>query len=121
MQEMKQKDGDYMTAEEICRGVDRRINPQAVELAEQMLFMQKKLEELRTEMNAESVTVPYDNGGGQCGIRENPVFVAHGKLLQNYIKAITALKGMIPEKDAGAATTLDELRARFMACTDKGA
>ena len=58
-------------AEELCAGV-HTLHDEAVELAESVLFMAEKLNQTRDLLTDEPIVVPYDNGGGQCGIRENP-------------------------------------------------
>ena len=105
--------GDSMTAEEICKSVDARIRPQAVVLAEQMLFMAEKLDQTREDLTYQPIAIPYDNGGGQTGIRENPVFAAYEKLLSSYTKTISALSAMIGEKGEAEQSALADLRSRF--------
>lgn len=102
-----------MTAEEICKNVDVRIRPQAVVLAEQMLFMAEKLDQTREDLTYQPIAIPYDNGGGQTGIRENPVFAAYEKLLSSYTKTINALSAMIGEKSEAEQSALADLRSRF--------
>lgn len=62
-------------------------------------------------MPSESLIIDYDNGGGQCGVRENPYYPAYGKLLSSYIKALEAVKNAGGE-DA-EVEQLDALRSRF--------
>ena len=102
-----------MTAEEICKSVDERLRPQAETLARSVLAMADKLEEATAEMDAESITVEYDNGGGQSGTRENPFFPAYEKLLSTYTKSIAALQEMIGEGSPTATAALDSLRSRI--------
>lgn len=102
-----------MTAEEICKSVDVRIRPQAVILAEQMLFMADKLEETREELVYQPLAIAYDNGGGQSGIRENPVYSAYEKLLSAYTKTISTLSSMIGEGGEAEQSALADLRSRF--------
>ena len=62
-------------------------------------------------MPSESLIIDYDNGGGQCGVRENPYYPAYEKLLSSYIKALEAVKNVGGE-DA-EVERLDALRSRF--------
>lgn len=78
-------------AEEICAGVTV-LHDEAVELAESVLFMASKLKEARKNMEHEALIIPYDNGGGQSGIRENPHFAAFEKLMNTYTRSFEQLK-----------------------------
>lgn len=92
-----------MTAIELCAGV-HVLHDEAVELAESVLFMRQKLEETRELLEDQSIVIPYDNGGGQCGIRENPHFLAYERLLAAYNKALKQL-GEILDKGAPVRNT----------------
>ena len=81
-------------AEEICSGV-HILHDETLELAESVLFMAKKLEESRAIMEDEPLVIEYDNGGGQCGIRENPHYTAYEHLLTSYNKALRQLTEIV--------------------------
>lgn len=81
-------------AEEICAGV-HTLHDEALELAESVLFMAEKLKESRELMRDEPIVIEYDNGGGQCGIRENPHYTAFEHLLTSYNKALRQLTEII--------------------------
>ena len=83
-------------AEEIVSGVTV-LHEQALELAESVLFMAAKLEESRKAMKNEPLVVPYDNGGGQSGIRENPHYAAFEKLMNTYTRSLMQLKAIVEE------------------------
>ena len=85
-------------AEELCAGV-HTLHNEALELAESVLFMAKKLEESRVIMENEPLVIEYDNGGGQCGIRENPHYTAYEHLLTAYNKSLRQLTEIV-EKGA---------------------
>lgn len=80
------------------------LHDEALELAEAVVFMAEKLEESRATLKHESLVVPYDNGGGQTGIRENPHFTAYEKLLTTYNKSLRQLTEII-EKGAPVKNT----------------
>ena len=42
--------------------------------------------------------VEYDNGGGQKGIRENPVFKAYEALWKSYMLGMDKILAIIPEE-----------------------
>lgn len=90
-------------AEELVAGV-HILHDEALELAESVLFMASKLEEARKTMEKEELIIPYDNGGGQSGIRENPHFTAFEKLMATYNKSLRQLEEMI-EKGSPVRTT----------------
>ena len=85
-------------AKDICAGV-HTLHDEALELAESVVFMAKKLEEARKALKDEPLVVEYNNGGGQCGIRENPHFIAYEHLLTSYNKALRQLTEIV---DKGA-------------------
>lgn len=102
-----------MVASKICAGVDARIRPQATVLAEQVIFMAKKLKESKAGLKDQAIVIPYDNGGGQTGIRENPAFTAYEKLLATYTRSLTALRDVIGDDAPGELSALDDLRRKF--------
>lgn len=102
-----------MVASKICAGVDSRIRPQATALAEQVIFMAKKLKESKAGLRDQAIVIPYDNGGGQTGIRENPAFTAYEKLLATYTKSLTALRDVIGDNAPKELSALDEMRRKF--------
>ena len=87
-------------AEQLVSGV-HVLHDEALELAEAVVFMAEKLEESREALKYEKLVVPYDNGGGQTGIRENPHFTAYEKLLTTYNKSLRQLTEIV-EKGAPA-------------------
>lgn len=81
-------------AEQLVRGV-KVMHDEALELAESVVFMASKLEEARKTMANEPLVVPYDNGGGQTGLRENPHFAAFEKLMNTYARSLNQLKAIV--------------------------
>lgn len=67
-------------------------------------FMRVKLEDCQGEIKASNVVVPYDNGGGQKGLRENPLFKGYEALLKHYLMAMDKVMAVLP-KDAENAYT----------------
>ena len=74
--------------------------------------MADKLVEEGKQIPNESLTVEYDNGGGQSGIRENPFFPAYEKLLASYTKTLTVLRS-ISDKSDSEVTKLEDIRSKF--------
>ena len=85
---------------ELVSGVTT-LHDEALELAESVLFMADKLKESRKTLKDEPLAIPYDNGGGQSGIRENPHFTAYEKLLTSYNRSLDQLAKII---DKGVPT-----------------
>jgi len=102
-----------VVASKICANVDSRIRPQATVLAEQVIFMAKKLKESKAGLRDQAIVIPYDNGGGQTGIRENPAFTAYEKLLTAYTRSLTALRDVIGDDAPKEMSELDSLRRKF--------
>ena len=102
-----------MVASKICAGVDSRIRPQVTVLAEQVIFMAKKLKESKAGLRDQEIVIPYDNGGGQTGIRENPAFTAYEKLLTVYTKSLATLRDVIGDSAPREMSQLDEMRRKF--------
>lgn len=82
-------------AEQLVAGYDGPLRPQVLELAENVVFMAHKLKETRDSMGKTPLIVRYDNGGGQAGYRENPVFKAYNSMASRYVAALHELESII--------------------------
>lgn len=103
-------------AEQLVSGVCT-LHDEALELAESVLFMAAKLEESREAMKNEPLVIPYDNGGGQAGIRENPHYTAFEKLMATYTRSLDQLakiieKGSQSKKSSNVMTELTSIAGR---------
>lgn len=81
----------------------------AMPLMHNIAWQKVKLDEARHDLMGESLFVPYDNGGGQSGIREHPGFVAYNKLFTTFSRGV---KQLIDLMDYGAGEA-DELQDYF--------
>lgn len=99
-------------ADAMLAGVPEQFRADAAELARNILFMRGKLAETRRELVDEQVTIPYDNGGGQTGVRQNPAFVAYEALLKSYELAIRELRALAAPsgEQPGRSGRLAEMR-----------
>lgn len=90
-------------AEAICESLPEPTRARAVELTENVLWMEGKLANAREVIGKSSVAIPYDNGGGQRGIRKNPAFDGYNSLMASYTKALKQLCEMlgVQEVDGG--------------------
>ena len=82
-------------AESICSSLPEPTRARAVELAATGLWMEAKLPNAREGIGRSSVAIPYDNGGGQRGIRKNPAFDGYNSLMSSYTKALKQLCEML--------------------------
>ena len=103
-------------AEQLVSGV-HVLHDEALELAESVVFMAEKLEESRKTMENEPLVIPYDNGGGQMGIRENPHYSAFEKLMNTYIRSLDQLtkiveKGTQSKKTSNVMAELTTIAGR---------
>ena len=101
-------------AEMLCQGI-QDFKPEVIELAESVIFMQRKLEETRELIKGEPLVIAYDNGGGQSGIRENPSYISYEKLFATYSKGLSTLIKTISENGGNAqkVSSFEERRARL--------
>lgn len=80
---------------ELIKRLPANEQDDARELSENVLFMRRKLKETRQGLEAQAVVVPYDNGGGQAGIRRNPAFDGYRDLLKSYQSALACLRQLL--------------------------
>lgn len=77
-------------------GVEQKI----IDLLETIIintaWMKAKLVDAQEKIRDSSVCVPYDNGGGQKGIRENPLFKGYEGLFKSYMAGIKTILGVLP-------------------------
>lgn len=85
---------------------------------ENTAWMKAKLDDAREQIKNTSVAIPYDNGGGQRGIRENPLFKGYENLFKAYMSGLKQILDVLPKeavaiKDAeieAPKTTLELIR-----------
>lgn len=98
-------------AEQLVAGYDGPLRSQVIELAENVVFMAHKLKETRESMGKTPLIVRYDNGGGQSGYRENPVFKAYNQLMADYRKSMQQLTDLV--QTYGTQVSSDESTPLF--------
>lgn len=89
---------------------------------ENVAWMKVKLDDTREKIKTSSVVVPYDNGGGQTGIRENPLYKGYESLWKSYMTGMSKILEAFPaeqvKKEIEAqkpATVLEMVRGRHRA------
>lgn len=85
------------------------------EMAESVLFMRGKLEETRRDIASQKLVIPYDNGGGQSGIRANPAFGEYQKMLRTYTATLIELRGILAKAGKDEAKAADNPLAKILA------
>ena len=65
---------------------------------ENTAWMKVKLDEARAKIKNSSVAIPYDNGGGQTGIRENPLFKGYENLFKSYMSGMKQILDTLPKQ-----------------------
>lgn len=73
---------------------------------ENVAWMRVQLEEARKDIKTSKVVIKYDNGGGQSGLRENPLFKGYEALWKSYMSGLSKLLDLLPP--AEAKTTVPE-------------
>lgn len=89
--------------------IPKSLRDVAMPLLHNLAWQKVKLDEARRDLMGESLFVPYDNGGGQSGIREHPGFVAYNKLFTTFSRGIKQLTDLMDYEAAEA----DELQAYY--------
>ncbi len=65
---------------------------------ENTAWMKVKLDVTRERIKTTDVAIPYDNGGGQTGIRENPLFKGYESLFKTYMSGMRQILDMLPNE-----------------------
>lgn len=63
-----------------------------------LAWQRVKLDETRELMAQAQVVCKYDNGGGQSGIRENPLFKGYATLWRNYLMGLDKFTSYLPKE-----------------------
>lgn len=63
-------------------------------------WMKAKLDDAREAIKNSNIVIAYDNGGGQKGIRENPLFKGYENLWRAYIHGMDRILSALPDEIA---------------------
>ena len=96
---------------------ERRMN-MLMPVIENVSWMRAKLDDSRQLIKNSNIVVPYDNGGGQKGIRENPAFKGYEALWKAYMQGMNRILDTLPPEQIQEAadpeikpqTVLDAIR-----------
>ena len=87
-----------------------------------MAWQRVKLDEAREQMRDASIVCYYNNGGGQEGERENPIFKAYISLWRAYMVGLEKFSSYLPkELQAVAAGDSISILEKVMAMKKAGA
>ena len=81
-------------------GISERRMQMLGPVIENVSWMKAKLDDSRTLIKNSNIVVPYDNGGGQKGIRENPAFRGYESLWKSYTQGMNRILDTLPEEEA---------------------
>ena len=59
-------------------------------------WMKAKLDDSREAIKYSNIVISYDNGGGQKGIRENPLFKGYEALWKSYMLGMSKIMDCMP-------------------------
>ena len=102
-------------------GISERRMQTLAPIIENVSWMRAKLDDSRDLIKNSNIVVPYDNGGGQKGIRENPAFKGYESLWKAYMQGMNRILDTLPpeaiepaiDDDAKPKTVLDTMRAKY--------
>ena len=102
-----------------CGIPDNRIDMLS-SVSENTAWMKAKLDDTREQIRNTSVAIPYDNGGGQSGIRENPLFKGYSGLWKSYMSGMNTIMALLPKETADAeAAQIEKPRTMLDVVRDK--
>lgn len=81
-------------------GISERRMQMLGPVIENVSWMKAKLDDSRALIKNSNIVVPYDNGGGQKGIRENPAFRGYEALWKSYMQGMNRILDTLPEEEA---------------------
>lgn len=61
-------------------------------------WMKAKLDDAREAIKTSNIVISYDNGGGQKGIRENPLFKGYESLWRSYMAGMSKILDSLPQE-----------------------
>ena len=67
-------------------------------------WMKAKLDDAREAIKNSNIVISYDNGGGQKGIRENPLFKGYESLFRSYMAGMSKILDSLPQEVIEQAT-----------------
>lgn len=98
-------------AEEICKGVNKSIRPQAITLANAVFAMQEKIEQQIPIYQQMPLAQTVQVGTGQKMLRNNPATQEFRATVKDYAQALNNLQDILEENKAPATvSSLENMR-----------
>lgn len=70
-------------------------------------WMKAKLDDAREAIKNSQIVISYDNGGGQKGIRENPLFKGYESLWRSYMAGMGKILDSLPQEQIEQAVEIE--------------
>lgn len=77
-------------------------------------WMKAKLDDAREAIKHSNIVISYDNGGGQKGIRENPLFKGYESLFRSYMAGMSKILDALPAEYVNQAAEVIEKPATLL-------
>ena len=100
-------------------GISERRMQTLAPIIENVSWMRAKLDDSRQLIKNSNIVVPYDNGGGQKGIRENPAFKGYEALWKAYMQGMNRILDTLPSEEIQEATS-PEIKPQTVLDTIRG-
>lgn len=71
-------------------------------------WMKAKLDDAREAIKNSNIVISYDNGGGQKGIRENPLFKGYESLWRSYMAGMGKILDILPQDQIEQAVEIEK-------------
>ena len=71
-------------------------------------WMKAKLDDAREAIKNSNIVIAYDNGGGQKGIRENPLFKGYESLWRSYMAGMGKILDSLPPEQIEQAVEIEK-------------
>ena len=71
-------------------------------------WMKAKLDDAREAIKNSNIVITYDNGGGQRGIRENPLFKGYESLWRSYMAGMGKILDSLPQEQIEQASEVEK-------------
>ena len=71
-------------------------------------WMKAKLDDAREAIKNSNIVIAYDNGGGQKGIRENPLFKGYESLWRSYMAGMGKILDSLPQEQIEQAVPIEK-------------
>ena len=78
-------------------GVSEKKIKVMIPVVENTSWMKVKLDDARAAVKNSQIVITYDNGGGQKGIRENPLYKGYESLWKSYMQGMQKIIDAIPD------------------------